>query len=132
MRYRWRRAGADRGAASARGGAPGPDGGADRSLTLADLRPGECASIVAVGGSAAIRARLRDLGFIEGECVRMVKTAPLADPAEYCVQGIDVGLRRSEAELIQVRDVFGGVCRRRRGRHHRWGRRGLGPGGDEP
>lgn len=132
MRHRWRRAGAERGPESARGATPGPDGEADRSFTLADLRPGECASIVAVGGPAALRERLRDLGFIEGERVRMVKTAPLADPAEYCVQGIDVGLRRSEAELIQVRDVFGGECRRRRrGRRH-WGRHGADPGGNDP
>jgi Fe2+ transport system protein FeoA len=61
-----------------------------------------------VGGPAEIRERLRDLGFVEGEQVRMVKTAPLADPSEYCVQGIDVGLRRREAELIEVRDATGG------------------------
>ena len=113
MRHQRRRAGAEPGTTDA---VPRPD--ADRPLTLAELRPGESACIAAVGGQPAIQERLRDLGFVEGERVRMVKTAPLADPAEYCVQGIDVGLRRSEAEFIAVRDVTGRECRHRhRGRH---------------
>jgi len=123
MRHRWRRAGAEPGGEPA----PGPGVDAERPLTLADLHPGECARITAIGGPAAIQERLRDLGFVEGEQVRMVKTAPLADPAEYCVQGIDVGLRRNEAEQIQVRDATGGECRRRRCARHRHGRGGGDP-----
>jgi Fe2+ transport system protein FeoA len=77
----------------------------DHPATLADLRPGESACIVTVGAPPEIRERLRDLGFVEGERVRVVKTAPLADPIEYCVQGIHVGLRRREARWIEVGDA---------------------------
>jgi ferrous iron transport protein A len=70
--------------------------------TLADLHPGERARLTAVGGPADAQARLRDLGFREGEWVMMIKCAPLADPVEYCVQGAHIGLRRQEARLIAV------------------------------
>ena len=115
MRPRSHRAGAEPGTTDA---VSRP--GSDAPRTLADLRPGASACIAAVGGPPAIRERLRDLGFVEGERVRMVKTAPLADPAEYCVQGIDVGLRRTEAELIEVRDATGCDCRQRSHRRHGW------------
>jgi ferrous iron transport protein B len=99
-------------------------------LTLADLRPEESARITELVGPPAIQSRLRDLGFVEGERVRMVKTAPLADPAEYCVQGVDIGLRRSEAGLVRVADLSGGGPRRpRRGRGWRGHRE---PDGGEP
>jgi Fe2+ transport system protein FeoA len=70
--------------------------------TLADLRPGERARLTAVSGPADVQARLRDLGFREGEWVVMIKRAPLADPVEYCVQGAHIGLRRDEARRIAV------------------------------
>ena len=59
MRHRWRRTGAEPGSEPA----PGPGVDAERPLTLADLHPGECARITAVGGPVALQERLRDLGF---------------------------------------------------------------------
>jgi Fe2+ transport system protein FeoA len=75
---------------------------ASEAPTLADLRPGERARLIAVGGPADVQARLRDLGFREGEWVAMIKCAPLADPIEYSVQGAHIGLRREEASHIAV------------------------------
>lgn len=70
--------------------------------TLADLAPGEGGLILSVGGPPAVQARLRDLGFLEGQRARMIKAAPLSDPIEYCVEGVHIGLRRHEAEWIRV------------------------------
>lgn len=97
--------------------------------TLDRLMPCQGATIRGIGGDAALRTRLRDLGFREGELVVMVKQAPLADPVEYRVQGAHVSLRREEARLIQVVNVravpwgfgWGRGRRRRRG----WWRRGF-------
>lgn len=73
--------------------------------TLADLLPGERARLTAVGGPVGLQARLRDLGFREGEWVAMIKCAPLADPIEYRVQGTHIGLRREEARHIAVAGI---------------------------
>jgi len=72
------------------------------SLTLDRLRPCQAARIIELRGAEAVRHRLRDLGFREGEWVVMVKQAPLADPVEYRVQCTHVSLRRDEAQRILV------------------------------
>ena len=73
-----------------------------KKLSLADLKPGESARIVAVHALGAARHRLMDFGFRCGEQVTMVRSAPLADPIAYKLRGAYVSLRKSEANLIEV------------------------------
>lgn len=73
-----------------------------KRLTLADLKPGESARIVAVNVNGLARHRLMDFGFRCGEQVTMVRSAPLSDPIAYKLRGAYVSLRRSEANLIEV------------------------------
>ena len=89
--------------------------------TLADLEPGDRARIVGYAGAPGVAARLRDLGLREGELVVMIKRAPLADPVEYCVQGVHLGLRRAEAAEILVADVERAARRSRARRGRGWG-----------
>lgn len=84
---------------------PEPYMGEDATMTLDRLLPCERATIEGLSGSQAVQTRLRDLGFREGNCVVMVKQAPLADPIEFRVLGAHVSLRHSEARLVEVSGV---------------------------
>ncbi|MFH1143699.1 MAG: FeoA family protein [Candidatus Eisenbacteria bacterium] len=94
-----------------------------QAQTLDQLQPCQCARISDLVGEEAFRSRLRDLGMREGEMVTMVKQAPLADPVEYCVQGMHLSLRRAEARWVRIADV-GWLPAGRPGRcfWHRWRR----------
>jgi ferrous iron transport protein A len=75
---------------------------AEVSGTLAELRPGERARVVSVGGDAEATRRLLDLGVIRGTSLEVVRTAPLGDPIEVRLRGYMLTLRRSQAEDILV------------------------------
>lgn len=105
------------------------------AIPLNTLLPGDAGTIVGVRGEGAFRRRLLDMGFVEGERVRVIKTAPLTDPIEFCVGGTHVTLRKAEAALVMVTPLHhhgrghGPGCgmghgRGRRRRWLRWGRSG--------
>lgn len=71
-------------------------------MNLSELRTGEKAVIVKVGGHGSFRKRLIEMGFVAGKKVTAVLNAPLKDPIEYEIIGYKVSLRRSEAKLIEV------------------------------
>lgn len=76
--------------------------------TLADLRSGERATIVAFGATAPeeVVTRLRHLGFRPGEVVVKTRVAPLGDPAVYEVLGYEMCLRTREAGCVLVEDAL--------------------------
>lgn len=78
----------------------GPDGGL---TTLADLEPGQRATVTRVQGQGTLRRRLMDLGLISGTAVTMERSAPLGDPLEVLVKGAHLSLRREEASAVQVK-----------------------------
>jgi ferrous iron transport protein B len=45
------------------------------------------------------------MGFVKGKVVRVIKNAPLQDPVEYKIMGYNISLRRSEAALIEVKEI---------------------------
>lgn len=71
---------------------------------LAQLSPGERATIVGVASaaSAAVAGRLRQLGFRVASDVEVIRRAPMGDPTIYRVQDTELCLRRREARLIEV------------------------------
>lgn len=71
-------------------------------MTLNELHTGEAAIIVKIDGKGAFRKRITEMGFVEGQKVRVIKSAPLKDPVEYRVMSGNVSLRRAEASLIEV------------------------------
>ena len=78
---------------------------------LSDLRPGETATIVAVGsvteGVSQLELRLLELGFIAGERVEVVAEArPGRDPFVVRVGASQFALRRCEAQNIWVEDAL--------------------------
>jgi DtxR family Mn-dependent transcriptional regulator len=74
-----------------------------KAMNLNELKPGQTATVIAVGGSGSIRRRLMDLGIRSGEKVKMVKFAPLKDPIEISLGNGHLSIRRSEASLIEVK-----------------------------
>jgi DtxR family Mn-dependent transcriptional regulator len=71
--------------------------------TLADLKPGSKATILAIAGAAGgIRRRLLDMGVTAGTRVEVERVAPLGDPIEVKIKGYHLTLRKEEAARIQV------------------------------
>jgi ferrous iron transport protein A len=71
-------------------------------LSLAALRVGARARVIAVKGSGAVARRLMEMGVVPGAPVRVIKAAPLGDPIEIRVRGYHLALRRAEAQSILV------------------------------
>ncbi len=70
---------------------------------LVELRPGERAEVAEIDASLPLAERLRELGFLRGTEVAMLRRAPLGDPSVYAIRGAKLCLRRSEAAAIRVR-----------------------------
>lgn len=71
-------------------------------LTLDMLRPGQTADVVEVSGGDGIAVRLREMGFVPGEAVRLLRLAPLGDPLKCMIQGSRIALRNREAQRVVV------------------------------
>jgi Fe2+ transport system protein FeoA len=74
-------------------------------LDLSELKEGQTATVVRVGGDGPFRRRLVEMGFLRGSEVYVEKYAPLKDPIELILKGYHVSLRVDEAARIQVENV---------------------------
>jgi ferrous iron transport protein A len=74
-----------------------------QEIKLADLEPGEEATICGFIDHANGNDRLRELGLVDGTPLRVIKYAPLGDPIEIKVRGFYLSLRKSMARQIRVR-----------------------------
>ena len=71
-------------------------------MKLSELKTGDEAYIMKVKGHGGFRKRIVEMGFIKGQRVDVLLSAPLQDPVKYKVMGYEVSLRRQEAEKIEV------------------------------
>ncbi|MGV3485558.1 MAG: FeoA family protein [Planctomycetaceae bacterium] len=72
-------------------------------FTLDMLSPGQVADVVRVAGGDGVAVRLREMGFVPGEAVRLLRLAPLGDPLKCMIQGSRVAIRNREAQRIVVK-----------------------------
>ena len=72
----------------------------DRCIRLAELRPGQSAAICAHPLGAGVPVRLREMGFVPGTPLEVVRRAPLGDPVEVELRGYRICLRRTELETL--------------------------------
>lgn len=72
------------------------------AIPLADLAPGTPARLCAPVEGAAIPRRLRDLGFVPGTPVVVVRRAPLGDPVEIELRGYRLCLRVAQLDSLRV------------------------------
>lgn len=71
-------------------------------MKLSDLKKDDRGIITKVLGRGAFRKRIIEMGFVQGQEVEVVRSAPLGDPIYYKVMGYNVSLRKSDAELVEV------------------------------
>ncbi len=72
-------------------------------MTIKNLKIGQSAEVLSVGGEGSLRQHFLDMGVVPGARVTMIKRAPSGDPIEILVQGYSLTLRDSEADRIEVR-----------------------------
>jgi ferrous iron transport protein A len=70
---------------------------------LTSLPLGSTATVVEINVPPSSRARLMEMGLLNGTAVELVRFAPLGDPVEIKVRGYNLTLRKHEAEQIFVR-----------------------------
>jgi Fe2+ transport system protein FeoA len=74
-------------------------------MVLSQLKEGQRATVVRVGGSSLLRRRILEMGVVRGAEVVVEKYAPLRDPLELIVKGTHISLRVEEAAQILVDHV---------------------------
>ena len=71
-------------------------------MRLSELNTGERGVIVKVNGHGGFRKRIKEMGFVKGNKVKVIMNAPLRDPIEYEIIGYKISLRREQAEKIEI------------------------------
>ena len=71
-------------------------------MTLNEIKIGQTARVVTVGGKGALRQHFLDMGLIPGTEITVVKYAPLGDPIELIVHGYALTIRLDDAKNIVV------------------------------
>ena len=74
-------------------------------MWLSEMKEGQSAMIVRVGGNGILRRRILEMGILKGAEIYIEKYAPLRDPLELIVKGYHVSLRVAEATKIEVDNV---------------------------
>ncbi|MBW1742239.1 MAG: ferrous iron transport protein A [Deltaproteobacteria bacterium] len=76
-------------------------------MNLSELREGQAATVLRVGGEGPFRRRLLEMGFLRGTEIYVEKYAPLKDPIELILKGYHLSLRVDEASHIEVESIKG-------------------------
>ena len=71
--------------------------------TLKAANVGDTVRVVKLHGEGAVKRRIMDMGVTKGVEVHIRKVAPLGDPVEVTVRGYELSIRKSDAEMIEVR-----------------------------
>ena len=74
-------------------------------MTIRDLKPGQSARILSVGGEGALRQHFLDMGVLPGAELCLIKLAPMGDPMELRIHGYELTLRLADAEKITVEPI---------------------------
>ena len=72
-------------------------------VTLRDCAPGSRVKVLRINGEGAIKRRIMDMGITKGVTIKIHKVAPLGDPLEITVRGYELSIRKSDAEMIEVK-----------------------------
>lgn len=71
-------------------------------MTLLNSPKGQWLKVTALVGGQSLRARLTQYGLFEGDCLRILRVAPLRGPLLVEVNGREIALGRRVAEKIIV------------------------------
>ncbi len=70
-------------------------------MNAIDLKTGETATISVVN-NGKFQRKLIEMGCFEGNLIKKLYHSPLGDPIAFDINGYILGLRKEEAQLIQV------------------------------
>jgi ferrous iron transport protein A len=73
--------------------------------TLDQLKPGQRGEIVRIDGVDGIAARLREMGFVPGQPIEYLRTAPLGDPMKCSIHGARIAVRCGEAKRVYIETI---------------------------
>lgn len=71
-------------------------------MTLLNAPHGQWLKVIAFDGGRNLRSRLTQYGLFEGDCLRVLRAAPLRGPLLVEVNGREIALGRRVAEKISV------------------------------
>ncbi|MCR5336167.1 MAG: ferrous iron transport protein A [Synergistes sp.] len=71
--------------------------------TLREAKVGETVKVVRLHGEGAVKRRIMDMGITKGVDVFVRKLAPLGDPIEVNVRNYELSIRKTDAEMIEVK-----------------------------
>lgn len=74
-------------------------------MNIGDLKVGQNAEVISVGGQGNLRQHFLGMGIIPGAVIALHSKAPMGDPLEIIVQGYSLTLRLNEARQIEVKVV---------------------------
>ncbi len=74
---------------------------------LSELKVGERGILVALDLPESVQNHLMHMGFVPDACVHALRRAPAGDPTVYCVDGLEIALRRETAAAVRVRACAG-------------------------
>lgn len=72
------------------------------NVSVFDLAPGDTGSVTQVNASGAVRQRLLDMGILPDARVEVERVAPAGEPVWIRLDGIQLALRRQEAQSVLV------------------------------
>lgn len=72
---------------------------------LGGIKHKETVEIVEINSDCSRAGRLAALGFLPGRRVRISRVAPLGDPISIEMEGQEISVRRTEADLIRVKEI---------------------------
>lgn len=71
--------------------------------TLKNAKVGDRVKVVKLHGEGPLRRRIMDMGITKNIDIYVRKVAPLGDPVEITVRGYELTIRRSDAEMIEIK-----------------------------
>lgn len=72
-------------------------------MTLDEIQPHKTVIIEEVNATGILLQKLYDMGFIEGNKIKLIRYSPLKDPIEVQLLSYHITLRKNEANAIKVR-----------------------------
>jgi DtxR family Mn-dependent transcriptional regulator len=75
-----------------------------RTMSIADLKPGQRGTVTQVAATGALRQRLLDMGILPATTIDVERAGMGGDPVWIRCHGARLALRRSEAKTIRVRE----------------------------
>ncbi|MFA5687771.1 MAG: FeoA family protein [Kiritimatiellales bacterium] len=75
-------------------------------MKLKEMKAGETGKISGYSTSDKLyRQKLIQMGLVKGVEFKLIRIAPLGDPAEISIHGCSVTLRKAEADALEVEKI---------------------------